>query len=49
MGKTISKEAALEYLVPVSDHFLKETEMDKEFKVFRATPNTQAMTEGYTS
>lgn len=38
--KLLSREAALEYLVPVSDHFLKETEMDKEFKVLRATSNT---------
>lgn len=32
------REAAFEYLVPVSDHFLKETEMDKELKVLRALP-----------
>lgn len=43
------REASVEYLVSVSHHFLKETEMDKEFKVLRVTSNIQAMTENYKS
>lgn len=47
--KCCQRGAALEYLVPVSDHFLKETEVDKEFKVLRATFNTQSKIESYKS